>query len=497
MLPEWTTVGFSGHRKLKSPEIASEGIRRAFDHLAANHAPLAAISSAAAGGDTLFLEEVARRKLPFRLLLPFSKARFEQDFSNSDWKRVIPLFEKALIVEELGPTESNEEAYYEAGALTVERADAMFFLWNEKAATGIGGTGDMVQYARALERPLIIINPDSGDLSEERLDQLPLKSSANDGHEKPREKVEKLFKQLDEAANRHAPLARHLMIRIIFLHLLASAIGIITLGLLLAMASPRFFPHVNCLVSWLDLRLGTTNENLAWWVGNAASGLEVTILAVALFLVTRRRRWHHEWLHNRLGAELCRSFLATWNLRRDKALFPRMTINGFEKLARSLRIAWYLDKDASDDLEEVRNKYLTERVGAQIEYFTEKGSSARTAFNILRKTTKTVTTLAVACGVAAIALSFRENENWHMVAKLSSLLLPLLNAAFLSVVVSQEYSRRFIRYREMAENLRDIKRRLRAVKTWSSLFRVIMETEDCLLEEVIEWHSYVRFASEH
>jgi hypothetical protein len=73
MLPEWTVVGFSGHRKLADERVVADGIRNAFERLAANQSPLATVSSAASGSDTLFVEEAARRKLPYLLILPLSK----------------------------------------------------------------------------------------------------------------------------------------------------------------------------------------------------------------------------------------------------------------------------------------------------------------------------------------------------------------------------------------------------------------------------------------
>jgi hypothetical protein len=60
-LPEWTVVGFSGHRAVEDERSAASGIRAALDRVLARRTPLAAIASVAAGGDTIFLEESARR----------------------------------------------------------------------------------------------------------------------------------------------------------------------------------------------------------------------------------------------------------------------------------------------------------------------------------------------------------------------------------------------------------------------------------------------------
>jgi hypothetical protein len=66
----------------------------------------------------------------------------------------------------------------------------------------------------------------------------------------------------------------------------------------------------------------------------------------------------------------------------------------------------------------------------------------------------------------------------------------------LSLVISREFSRRFIRYYQMATKLRNVKQQLGHVKSWPTLLRVVTETEDALLDEVVEWHAYLRFAGE-
>ena len=179
MLPELMIIGFSGHRKLADPKVAAGAIRKVFDRLAANHSALAAVSSAASGADTLFVEEVTRRNLPWLLVLPFPKARFQQDFNPSDWQRILPLIEKATRVEEVAGEESAEGAYMQTGILTVERADIMVVVWDGKPAAGLGGTGDVVAYVRELGKPLIIIDPASGTIAEERLEQLPANRISN------------------------------------------------------------------------------------------------------------------------------------------------------------------------------------------------------------------------------------------------------------------------------------------------------------------------------
>ena len=176
MPPKCTVVGFSGHRKLADPKVATEAIRKIFDRLAAHCGPLATVSSAASGADTLFVEEAARRQLPCRLVLPFPKSRFRRDFSPADWQRILPLIGKAASVEEIAGGESADGAYMRAGILTADRADIMVVVWDGKPAAGLGGTGDVVAYVRELRKPLIIVDPNSGAIAGERWEPWPLKA---------------------------------------------------------------------------------------------------------------------------------------------------------------------------------------------------------------------------------------------------------------------------------------------------------------------------------
>jgi len=461
MLPEWTIIGFSGHRKLANPAVVAAGISRALDRLAVDFGHLAVIASAASGSDTLFLEEAERRKIPIRLVLPFPRERFEEDFSPADWQRVVPLIDKAAFIEEITGPDNDEEAYLETGILTVERAEIMIFIWDGKKAAGIGGTGDVVDYARAFGKPLLIVDPETGVITEEGFKADAVKKRKSEGNENLRAAVEQHFEELNRAANREAPRARHLTILIILLHLGAAAFGILGFG----------------DIGVLDLK---------YW----AAGIEVVILLSAAYFVLKHHRAKTQWIQNRVGAELCRSFLATWNLRRRSSFFPTMLIAGFEELARSLRLAWYLDKSADCSFDEAREQYLKNRVLDQMQFYKDRGQRARSAFKKMIFTANAATVLSLLFA----SLSFFSDEDWiHKFA----VWLPLVNAAVLSIVVSQEHARRRVLYEEMIVKLQIAAKRLEVVRTWPSLFRIVMETENQLLGEVIEWHSFVRFAGEH
>jgi hypothetical protein len=468
MLPEWTVIGFSGHRNLARPDAAAAGISRALERLAAIRAPLAAVSSAASGSDTLFVEEIARRNLPYLLVLPFSRTRFQRDFSAGEWQRISPLIEKAVRIEEIAGEEASEEAYMETGVLTVDRADVMVVVWDGQPAAGLGGTGDVVDYARKLQRPLILIDPNSGQIVEERLEQLPVISLPVAGNENPREAVENHFQELDRTAELHAPKSRLLIFRIIVFQLAASALG--------------FF----ALVFGLHDR-----------PGQAFASVELVLLLVAVVLSSQHRKKHLEWMKNRIAAEICRSFLATWDMRQRADHFPKLSIQGYGPLCRNLWLIRTMDRTPPLSLETARGRYLEERVKMQIAYFSRRGDSARTTCRRLKTSAVSSTVLATLLSLSLLTLSVMKVSGSSLaVLKYLSMLLPLLGAACFSLMITQDYSRRAMRYDEMVLMLEEVAKRLALVKTWNSLMRVATETEEQLLQEVVEWHTFRQFAGE-
>jgi hypothetical protein len=343
MLPDWTIVGFTGHRNIDDPKVVAQNISAALDMLVTKHGPLAVISSVAIGSDMLFVEEVARRKLPILLVLPFPKARFQEDFQPADWQRVEPLIAQGIPVEEVSDADSDEEAYMETGIRIADRADVVIAVWDGKPSTGFGGTGDVVTYSRQLAKPLIWINSVTGDMLEERFERLPKIHSNFSWSGDPHEVIERYFHDLDLGASLRAPKVRHLVQRIILLQLLASAAGLIAMTL-----------GINGLG------------------GYVITFLEVVVLISAFILTTMHHSRHAEWTTSRMEAEICRSYLAIWPLRARADYSPKFAMRGLDRLVRNLRFVQQLDRTPSPPFETARSEYLENRVQNQIDYFSHQ-----------------------------------------------------------------------------------------------------------------------------
>jgi hypothetical protein len=75
--------------------------------------------------------------------------------------------------------------------------------------------------------------------------------------------------------------------------------------------------------------------------------------------------------------------------------------------------------------------------------------------------------------------------------------LPVVAAAFISLISINDLQRRVARYREMKFMLMDSRNQVKFCETWNSLERVVLRTERALLQEVLEWHSITSFSESH
>jgi hypothetical protein len=162
-------VGFTGHRQVENEERAAAVLGEVIAALQRDlGAALIGRSSIASGGDTLFAEACRAAHLKWVALLPFPEAEFKKDFDDGDWKRVRTLLNQAERIETLSDTAERPQGYLDCGLATVEGADVMVALWDGKASRGLGGTAQIVEHARLLQKPLVLISSEGFEVTRER-----------------------------------------------------------------------------------------------------------------------------------------------------------------------------------------------------------------------------------------------------------------------------------------------------------------------------------------
>ena len=488
-LPQFKFIGFSGHRELKEPAAVARGVADAVARVrgAGAKAEWIGISSVASGADTLFVDTVVSAGLAWHAVLPLPKHEFREDFSVQEWGMVETLIGRAEAVFQVAPTEERTEAYLDAGLETVDRCDVLLAVWDGLPSRGKGGTAEIVTYAREIGRPVILVDPETGALTEENTGGLgsvdPLVDSINklsspEGNleEWPADRPASLtafLRKADHSASAGAPHFRRLVGGTVILHVLAT---------LIAVTAIVYHLH------WIALP----------WIK-----LLCLVGALVVAFVLSRSHAHHRWLRQRISAEMCRSALSAWGLHNGMGYLDEIHVSELTGLIRSIRMLALRSHAASPQvLSNFKTTYLSIRVDNQVAYYRRREEQAARLLKRLRLGFWAATAAAIGCtavyAVSATVEARGISESVRdFVFYLCPVCLPVLAAGCLSFVSINDLQRRVARYREMQAVLERSRRQLAATHSWNAVAKVVKATEEDLLHEVLEWHSIARYSESH
>jgi hypothetical protein len=117
------------------------------------------ISCIAIGSDQLFCKELIKKDIPFLALIPCSN--YEKMFSDKDLPFYKNLLRRAKAIEILNFVAPSEESFWEAGKKIVSKSDLIIAVWNGEKAKGLGGTGDVVNFALTCSKKIIHLDTKS------------------------------------------------------------------------------------------------------------------------------------------------------------------------------------------------------------------------------------------------------------------------------------------------------------------------------------------------
>jgi len=426
----------------------------------------------------LFAETCIELNLPIRVFLPVPREQFREDFDEPAWARAESVFKSALSVEVTGAGEKLTERYYECGIETVQQSQLLIALWDGEPSQGLGGTADMVHFAREQGRPVVWIHSATGavqnfNVSPEILND-PEMRFLNDLPDPavqlpagfPRDLANAWFVKLDENASRVAPQFRRMA------------------------AIPIFCTAAAAVLSG---KTAYTGSSVVWlWMGTALG-----IMAASLPTVLRLGRRQVAWTRVRTAAEICRSCLALW---RTPALYEVVgpeVVPDLAGMLTSLNFLKMSDRAAQENsLDEFKRLYRGDRVQHQITYFSRQANHAAAWARRYRNVTWASTILAA--GIDFWLLLNAHGLNHSISARLRPE-LALSVAIFFqvatvagSLVVVNDYVRRRDRYRELHRMLLQWDKQLELSETWPIVLRITSTVEKALLAELIEWRSHIR-----
>lgn len=150
--------GLIGHQFLKDPskwEWVRTAARSVFEK---SPPPCIGYTSLAEGSDQILAEEVIKTGGEIHVIVPFEgyESAFKSDVSLSNYYRLLV---QAKSVEVLSWQISDQHSYLLAGKKVVDLSEIVIAIWDGKKAKGLGGTGDVVEYAIVLKKRIIQIQP--------------------------------------------------------------------------------------------------------------------------------------------------------------------------------------------------------------------------------------------------------------------------------------------------------------------------------------------------
>jgi len=146
--------GITGHRSLP-PTIVERAVAH-WGRVLPTGAQLHGVSSLAEGADQLFASHVLAAGGSLEAILPC--ADYATSLTTEEGRRgLVELQRAAETITTLPFRQPSAEAYLAAGHAMVDRCDHLFAIWDGLPARGLGGTADVVAYARALGRPVTVL----------------------------------------------------------------------------------------------------------------------------------------------------------------------------------------------------------------------------------------------------------------------------------------------------------------------------------------------------
>jgi hypothetical protein len=480
-LPTTLAIGFTGHRELSDEVMCRKLIFDFLEHRKASNPGLVyGIASVAAGGDLLFAECCIQLALPLCVLLPVPVEEFRKDFDEISWSRAEKVLSKATSVEVTAGNQSREEGYYECGIETVQRSRLLLALWNGGPSQGLGGTEDIVSFAKGLGRPLVWLHSITGDvqifnektekelLDDSELDFLNCLPDTNESvnTKRPEDLVRAWFLKVDKSATRFAPQVRRL-----------AAIPIV------CTAAAALFTGAG---SW-------AHTFGAWLAAGSVLGITAAVLPTILRLYQRQTMW----ARTRTAAEVCRSVLAFWSTPNPYEAIEPEVVPELSGVLMSLNFLKMLDRGRHEaTLDEFKKRYRQERVASQIAYFFDHAERSATEARRYRATIWACVGLVALVDVWLLLTSnaFRTFgpipwKPWLALGASIAFQMATVAGALLAV---NDCDRRRQRYRELHQQLGKWDVQLESLRTWPSVLHVAGRIERVLLAELIEWRALIR-----
>jgi hypothetical protein len=516
-------VGVTGHRVLNDQGTLGDEIENAISNLIASTVSggktetkhrFVVVSALAEGADRLVAKKFLERGSTLEVILPLSPAEYKKDFKTPDSLREFgDLCNEAERVTVMGPQETRNLAYLACGQEVVKHSDIVVAVWDGQATRGEGGTGDIVQYAKDHQVPLIWIGTDGrhrvvleiGDAVAEWSDLNPLSEPAfkelerfNSRLRHPRrfdDVVETFGKyaghtpdgcelRLQSALDWIAPYYARAELQANraqwWYGMLSFTIIACSFGAVVTVATQEIFYRDRPAIVWIEVVL--------------------LLSALACVGVGWNRQYHGLWIRSRYLGESFRSslYLAIAGIKDHVSEFE---IRDPEENAtdawmrRAYAEVWSQHPDITPKEADVGplQRFLAESwIEDQIRYHRATSKKCDRWHTYTRHA-------MLALFLVSVVFSIAHSVNWlggqhgpFGVWGFLSIGIPALIAGVGTFVAQREYQQHAIRYDQMARRLSQFKVKMESAENLLSVQELALETERVMRQENGEWFSVVR-----
>lgn len=509
MLKPVYILAFSGHRALRDGEALRDGIRVALGAYRLEAERLGGVlhlhCSIAYGADLLVLEEAESLGIPVHLILPKHYKPVEPGklieglaadfvdpatgvFRQSDWERALRAMRNAESGRNSGsvrtvlPESPDPECYYDAGVRMLSVADGLLAIWDGLPARGLGGSAEICDHARMLGIPVWVLSPEPANAGQDsRPDDGLLLARGGElamslfsiTHGSSAD----IFRQLDASAGALGSSFRVRMTAAIRLHFYATLLAAFA-------ASVVTVPWAKyALIAFAAIE--GVLVTAAWWIQR----------------LDHRGKTQSRWLDLRFAAELVRSARATRDL--VDPIYPCVQKHRPEwaRFVRTISLELRKEKHGTvGSWTEHRAVYVRERLEEQALYFETRQKQASVQSARTRDLAAIATDLAPWVVGGALLLKASEKLGWLVyVERLAEgflvpemlrflpIALPLIAGYLGSIRQASDAGRRAIRYSELAVQLRSIAKVIIHLRTHASVSHAVVQAEEVLLSEQLEW----------
>ena len=161
-------LGVTGHRSITSDKIGNI-LDIEFEKLSKTYIFKTVVSPLADGADRVVANKLMDN-YGTRLIvpMPFELKEYQKDFNKQSKEEFEKYRKRACSIYKVDSLKNNDRdaCYLNVGKEVVDKCDILIALWDGKEVNGVGGTGDIVNYAQEKKKLILHINTETLEMDE-------------------------------------------------------------------------------------------------------------------------------------------------------------------------------------------------------------------------------------------------------------------------------------------------------------------------------------------